>query len=344
MKVQSRLHGDKSNEEVVYIRTVKGQEKQKGNRQKQKKQHKKRLVVAAEQTEAEEAKTNHDQLQRNNKKKKGQKRKRPTSNGDLKKTAQYLNVESSRLEKNQDSSKVIKKMKANDYTKRDKKKRKKKKKKKSSPCQNLKPRLSKEEIQEKELLQYTGIIRVLESTDEVEKVIKSIMTLNNESKTQKYIGFDTETKPVFRKGVKHPTALVQLATDDAVYIIRLCKNRDLFRYLLPLLQSESYIKLGVSVQQDVKELQESFPTTAFKPKGFLDLTSITMIQLKYPEAGLRGLVARFLNCRISKGQSTSNWAAPLNKAQLFYAATDAWVGREIYFAAMIKLNKNVVEV
>merc|ERR1712238_545996 len=115
MKVQSRLHGDKS-KEVVYIRTVKGQEKQKGNRQKQKKQHKKRLVVAAEQTEAEEAKTNHEQLQRNNKKRKGQKRKRPTSNGDLKKTAQYLDVESSRLEKNQDSSKVIKKMKANDYT------------------------------------------------------------------------------------------------------------------------------------------------------------------------------------------------------------------------------------
>ena len=43
------------------------------------------------------------------------------------------------------------------------------------------------------------------------------------------------------------------------------------------------------------------------------------------------LAAIFLGFRIPKGARTSNWAAPrLTEAQVAYAATDAWVCREIY--------------
>jgi 2-keto-3-deoxy-L-rhamnonate aldolase RhmA len=51
----------------------------------------------------------------------------------------------------------------------------------------------------------------------------------------------------------------------------------------------------------------------------------------YEQTGLRNLAALFLGFRIPKGNRTSNWAArQLSPAQLTYAATDAWVCRELY--------------
>jgi ribonuclease D len=46
---------------------------------------------------------------------------------------------------------------------------------------------------------------------------------------------------------------------------------------------------------------------------------------------LRNLAAIFLNIRIPKGSRTSNWAAErLTQQQITYAATDAWVCRELF--------------
>jgi len=51
----------------------------------------------------------------------------------------------------------------------------------------------------------------------------------------------------------------------------------------------------------------------------------------YEQTGLRNLAALFLGFRIPKGNRTSNWAArQLSPAQLTYAATDAWVCRELF--------------
>jgi len=42
-----------------------------------------------------------------------------------------------------------------------------------------------------------------------------------------------------------------------------------------------------------------------------------------------------LRFRISKQAQTSNWnIKTLSKKQIIYAATDAWVGRELYFKFM----------
>jgi ribonuclease D len=48
------------------------------------------------------------------------------------------------------------------------------------------------------------------------------------------------------------------------------------------------------------------------------------------QTGVRNLAGIFLGFRIPKGTSTSNWAAVhLNARQIAYAATDAWVCREL---------------
>jgi ribonuclease D len=49
------------------------------------------------------------------------------------------------------------------------------------------------------------------------------------------------------------------------------------------------------------------------------------------QSGVRNLAGIFLGWRIPKGARTSNWAAPrLSSAQMTYAATDAWVCRELF--------------
>ena len=46
---------------------------------------------------------------------------------------------------------------------------------------------------------------------------------------------------------------------------------------------------------------------------------------------LRGLAAAFLGLRVNKAAQRSNWEAEvLSESQLVYAATDAWVCREVY--------------
>jgi ribonuclease D len=70
--------------------------------------------------------------------------------------------------------------------------------------------------------------------------------------------------------------------------------------------------------------------TAFEPAGFVELATHAK-QAHIKNLGLRGLAALLLGFRVSKREQTSNWAKnELTESQLRYAATDAWLGREIY--------------
>lgn len=140
------------------------------------------------------------------------------------------------------------------------------------------------------------------------------------------LGFDTETRPSFRKGEKHPPALVQLALEERVYIVQL-KKTGFPMPMAALLADGRVLKAGVGIRDDLKALQELRP---FEPGGFVDLGESAKRQ-GIAERGVRSLAIRFLNGRISKGAQTSNWAAAsLTERQLRYAATDAWVCLKLY--------------
>ena len=82
------------------------------------------------------------------------------------------------------------------------------------------------------------------------------------------------------------------------------------------------LKVGVSVRQDVTELQRVVP---FTPGGFIELSERAR-KLGYEQTGLRTLTALLLGQRLSKGAQMSNWAKPcLDQRQIDYAATDAWI-------------------
>ena len=181
--------------------------------------------------------------------------------------------------------------------------------------------ISKEEINLLALKSYQGPVRLIHNRDGLDSALAG---LNRES----VLGFDTETKPSFKKGVSYPPSLLQLAGSEEVFIFQL-KTLGLPDELRDILARKGVLKSGVAVQDDIKELKQLAP---FEEAGFVDLGDRAR-DLGLKTHGLRNLAANLLGYRISKQARVSNWASDnLTEKQIRYAATDAWVSREIYLA------------
>ena len=182
-------------------------------------------------------------------------------------------------------------------------------------------RMSKDEINTCPIKRWTGPVSVIRSSDELAAAIRKLggHTL---------LGFDTETRPAYKKGQSYRPALLQLACDNEVFIFQL-KQLGLARPLREILADAAIIKAGVGLDYDIRELKKLSP---FKAAGFMDLGHLAR-QAGIKNHGLRGLAAVLLGMRIAKGAQTSNWARDvLTQKQIQYAATDAWVGRRLYLA------------
>ncbi len=149
-------------------------------------------------------------------------------------------------------------------------------------------------------------------------------------KRQRVIGFDTETRPSFVAHVHYGTALLQLSGKERAFLFRVGKL-GMPRRLCRILSSEKIVKVGAAVRDDIRGLQRY---NSFKGNAFIDL------QQKAEEYGItdkavKKLAGIILGVRISKSQQLSNWEAEtLGEAQKLYAATDAWICREMYLKLM----------
>lgn len=168
---------------------------------------------------------------------------------------------------------------------------------------------------------YDGPIHLLNTEAEAEEAAGKLLK-------ETLLGFDTETRPAFRKGESYDPSLLQLANETDVYLfqIQLC---GLTPNLIKILSSPDIIKAGVALERDVSELQALEP---FEPDGFVELATAAK-EAGIKNLGLRGLTAILFGFRISKKEQVSNWArTELTKSQQIYAATDAWLGRKIFLA------------
>lgn len=177
-----------------------------------------------------------------------------------------------------------------------------------------------EEVAALDLIQYEGPITLIQTEEEFQEAIEAISA-------HKILGFDTETRPSFKKGTSYPTSLIQLSASDHAWLIRVSR----IGYpaeLLKLLSDPEVMKIGTGLNDDIRRMRCDFQ---FEPGGFLDLQRyVEAFQIW--EKGLKKLSSIILGHRISKSQQVSNWDANiLTEAQLRYAATDAWICLEIYY-------------
>ncbi|WP_366517564.1 3'-5' exonuclease [uncultured Mailhella sp.] len=188
-----------------------------------------------------------------------------------------------------------------------------------TPAPVVLPAMSKDEINALPVRAWEGPVLLVQDEETLNAALSSL-------DRQKVLGFDTETRPTFTKGKSAPPALIQLATSETVYLIQLT-HVPFNERLAELLASPSVLKVGVAIGDDMKALGR---VHSFRPGGMVDLAAMARARGVQAQ-GLRTLAASLLGFRISKAAQCSNWENPeLTRQQIKYAATDAWVGREIY--------------
>ena len=166
---------------------------------------------------------------------------------------------------------------------------------------------------------FTGKVHLIASDSSLQAVAVALSQV-------KEFGFDTETRPSFKKGDVFKVALLQLATESDAYLIRLHHIAD-FQILKVIFENENVTKVGVAIRDDIKLLQKLF---GFNPINFIELQTVAKLKgLK--NFGLKGMAEEVLQATISKGPKMTNWEIPqLSEQQIRYAATDAWIGLMLY--------------
>lgn len=188
-----------------------------------------------------------------------------------------------------------------------------------APTHNFQISISKEELSRLPLASYNNGAQVIESEDGLDEAIDHLSQA-------RIIGFDTETRPSFRKGTTYNVALLQLASPERAYLFRLNKLGAHPR-LLELLENPALLKVGVSLHDDFHSLGR---ICDIKPQGFIDLQQYVK-RYSIADNSLARIYGILFGQRISKGQRLTNWEADkLTSAQINYAAFDAVACIQIY--------------
>lgn len=177
----------------------------------------------------------------------------------------------------------------------------------------IQDKYEKKKIQTLPCVHFDGRIIVVFTEREAEKAVDYLMK-------QAVLGFDTETRPSFKKGVIHHVALLQVATHDTCFLFRL--NRiGIPDSLVRLLEDKNITKVGLSLQDDMRMLNQR---RTFTPGTFVELQK-EVKDIGIEDNSLQKIYANLFGEKISKNQQLSNWEADiLTDAQQKYAATDAW--------------------
>lgn len=185
--------------------------------------------------------------------------------------------------------------------------------------------ISTEELGKLEYASFPGRIHVIDSVGaEFNRAIAYL-------RSQKIIGFDTETRPCFGPNQpRYGVSLLQLSGPEKAYLFRV-KDMGMHRRLCNLLADKRIIKVGAAIHDDIRGLQK---LRDFQADGFVDLQKI-VADYGIRDKSVKKMTAIILGFRISKTQQLSNWEAEtLLESQCKYAATDAWVCREMYLKLM----------
>ncbi|PXV62095.1 3'-5' exonuclease [Dysgonomonas alginatilytica] len=191
--------------------------------------------------------------------------------------------------------------------------------------------ITKEEIATLPIAIFPGRIIVVQTEKEAQKAVAFL-------EQHSVIGFDTETRPSFKKGLIRTIALMQLSTEDTCFLFRL-NFIDIPECLKQILISPDIKKIGLSLKDDFSAIRKRMQ---LEPKNFIELQAFVK-KFGIEDNGLQRIYAILFGEKISKSQRLSNWEADvLSEAQQKYASLDAWACLQIY-NKLIRLSPNLAE-
>ena len=174
--------------------------------------------------------------------------------------------------------------------------------------------VSKEDVQKYPLINFNSCISVVDNKKEVLKCCNIISQSS-------VVGFDTETKPAFQKGIIHDVSLLQLSVADHVFLFRLNKI-GFAQEIIDILSNKHILKVGIDIKNDISALKR---LKSFEHANFIDLNTLA-ISNGFKSIGAVKLSIMLLGYRISKKQRLSDWSSEiLTDSQINYAAIDAWI-------------------
>ena len=172
--------------------------------------------------------------------------------------------------------------------------------------------ITKEEIAKLTVEEFKGRIITILSKEEADKAVEYLLRFP-------IVGFDTETRPSFKKGQRYKISLMQISTDDTCFLFRL-NHIGIPESLEKFLKSSSTLKIGLSLRDDFGAIRKRS-----------DIEPANLGQFGIEDASLQKIYAILFQKKISKGQRLTNWEADvLTDSQKKYAALDAWACLRIY--------------
>lgn len=179
--------------------------------------------------------------------------------------------------------------------------------------------ISKEKLCTLPAAEYTGKCVIVDNEIKLKDAIRDL-------RSSPIIGFDTETRPSFKRGQTYKVALIQLATSDCCYLFR-TNEIGYPRDLIEVLEDKQLLKVGLSIHDDFHNLRKVIDIS---PENFIDLQTFVK-DYKIADNSLSRVYGILFGQRISKGQRLTNWeAAELTEPQQNYAALDAYACIRIY--------------
>ena len=179
--------------------------------------------------------------------------------------------------------------------------------------------IDKETINTMQRVSFQGRIHVIDAISQVKSAVVALRSAG-------VVGFDTETRPCFKRGERHNAALIQLSTYTDAFLFRINKT-GIPNYLKAFLEDSDCIKAGLSTCDDFHQLTR---LTDIHPDGFVELQQMVK-EYEITDMSLQKIYAILFHQKISKNQQLSNWEADqLTEAQQNYAAIDAWACLRIY--------------
>lgn len=136
-----------------------------------------------------------------------------------------------------------------------------------------------------------GRIITILSKEEADKAVEYLLRFP-------IVGFDTETRPSFKKGQRYKISLMQISTDDTCFLFRL-NHIGIPESLEKFLKSSSTLKIGLSLRDDFGAIRKR---SDIEPANFLDLQNYVG-QFGIEDASLQRYM-RYFSKKISKDNAS----------------------------------------